>query len=217
MKLKLIHLKTLAKLFVKSNVDYLKTLFLNLKFVDNMGNVLIYKGVHYEFEKTGKIIINKGGLEIGKSWARKAVFPTFLNLGNNSRIIVKGSFSIYEAAYISVSDDASLVLGSGYSNNNLILDCFESIVIGDDVVISKGVTIRDSDNHIIKYPGYVMTKPIKIGNHVWIGMNATILKGVNIGNGAIIAAGAVVNKDVEENSLVGGVPAKVIKKNICWE
>ena len=62
-----------------------------------------------------------------------------------------------------------------------------------------------------------MTKPIKIGNHVWIGINATILKGVTIGDGAIIAAGAVVNKDVEENSLVGGVPAKVIKKNIFWE
>lgn len=62
-----------------------------------------------------------------------------------------------------------------------------------------------------------MTKPIKIGNHVWIGINATILKGVTIGDGAIIAAGAVVNKDVEENSLVGGVPAKILKKNIFWE
>lgn len=54
-------------------------------------------------------------------------------------------------------------------------------------------------------------KPIIIGNDVWIGMNATILDGVNIGNGAIVAAGAVVTKDVPAYAIVGGIPAKVIK------
>lgn len=52
---------------------------------------------------------------------------------------------------------------------------------------------------------------IKIGNDVWIGANVTILDGVNIGNGAIIAAGAVVNKDVDDYAIVGGVPAKLIR------
>lgn len=79
------------------------------------------------------------------------------------------------------------------------------------------MTIRDSDNHIIKEPGFMKTKPIIIGNHVWIGMNAIILKGVKIGDGAIVSAGAVVNRDIPENTLVGGVPAKIIKENICWE
>lgn len=54
-------------------------------------------------------------------------------------------------------------------------------------------------------------KKVTIGNDVWIGTNVTILPGVNIENGAIIAAGAVVNKDVPAYSIVGGVPAKVIK------
>ena len=61
-----------------------------------------------------------------------------------------------------------------------------------------------------------MTQPIIIGNHVWIGMNVTILKGVRIGDGAIVAAGAVVTKDVPENTLVGGVPARVLKTDISW-
>ena len=53
--------------------------------------------------------------------------------------------------------------------------------------------------------------PVRIGNDVWIGGNATILPGVTIGNNVVIAAGAVVTKDVPDNTLIGGVPAKVIK------
>ena len=54
--------------------------------------------------------------------------------------------------------------------------------------------------------------PIHIGKNVWIGANATILAGVTVGDGSVVAAGAVVAKDVEPNTVVGGVPAKFIKK-----
>lgn len=54
--------------------------------------------------------------------------------------------------------------------------------------------------------------PIHIGKNVWIGANATVLAGVRIGDGAVVVAGAVVTKDVEPNTIVGGVPAKIIKK-----
>ncbi len=54
--------------------------------------------------------------------------------------------------------------------------------------------------------------PIHIGKNVWIGANATVLAGVTIGDGAVVAAGAVVTKDVEPNTIVGGIPCKVIKK-----
>ena len=76
--------------------------------------------------------------------------------------------------------------------------------------------MRDSDDHTINGSSKPMTQSIVIGDHVWIGMNVTILKGVRVGNGAIIAAGAVVTKDVPENALVGGVPAKVIKTGVSW-
>ena len=54
--------------------------------------------------------------------------------------------------------------------------------------------------------------PIHIGKNVWIGANATVLAGVTVGDGAVVAAGAVVTKDVEPNTIVGGVPAKLIKR-----
>lgn len=62
-----------------------------------------------------------------------------------------------------------------------------------------------------------MTAPINIGNHVWIGLRAIILKGVTIGDGAVIAAGAVVTNNVPANSVVAGVPARVMSENVNWE
>lgn len=58
-------------------------------------------------------------------------------------------------------------------------------------------------------------KPIHIGNRVWIGSNVVVTHGVTIGDGAVIAAGAVVNRDVAPNTVVGGVPARFIKK-LSW-
>ena len=87
------------------------------------------------------------------------------------------------------------------------------IYIGDNVLIGHNVvlaTLNHEENP--QKRGNLCPAPIKIANDVWIGSNATILPGVAIGEGAIIAAGAVVTKDVEENSIVGGVPAKFIRK-----
>lgn len=83
----------------------------------------------------------------------------------------------------------------------------EGALIGHNVVLA---TINHDPNPARR--GGMTCAPIHIGKNVWIGANATVLAGVSIGNGAIVAAGAVVTKDVEENTVVGGVPAKVIRK-----
>jgi len=64
--------------------------------------------------------------------------------------------------------------------------------------------------------GKSVATPIIIGDHVWIGMNVTVLKGVTIGDGAVVAAGSMVTKDVPPHSLVAGVPAKVVKTDVEW-
>lgn len=86
------------------------------------------------------------------------------------------------------------------------------IFIGDGALIGHNVVLATL-NHA-KSPkdrSTMIPAPIRIGRHVWIGSNATVLPGVTIGDGAIVAAGAVVTKDVPENTIVGGVPATVIR------
>ena len=93
--------------------------------------------------------------------------------------------------------------------------CFQDqggIEIGDNVLIGQQVVLATLNHDLMPEKRANMSPaPIKIGDDVWIGAHATILAGVTIGNGAVIAAGAVVTKDVPANTIVGGVPAKIIK------
>ena len=134
------------------------------------------------------------------------------------------AFDVYAGSRINVNADAKLSLGSGYMNHDCVIDCFSSITIGHGVVISERVVIRDSDNHAIistengelKSDEKPAAAPIVIQDHVWLGMNVIVLKGVTIGEGAIVAAGSVVTKDVPPHCLVAGVPAKVVKTEVTW-
>lgn len=111
-------------------------------------------------------------------------------------------------------------------NYRCILNDCNSIIIGNDVLIAPGVQMNTASHPTLlserltpdwnsasgEYRWRTFAKPIIIGDGCWIGANATIIGGVTIGDGVVVAAGAVVTKDVESNTIVGGVPAKVIKK-----
>lgn len=181
-------------------------------------NIIFYKPVSCYISKSAQIEI--GGkltfnLHCNKNIKNKSA--GYLIIRENSKLTIKNSFDVLAGGTIGVVDNAKLTIGSGYMNMNSKIHCFNEINIGEDVIISENVIIRDSDGHDILYEKYKKSSPINIGNHVWIGLNATILKGVTIGDGAIVAAGSVVTRDVPPNSLVAGVPAKVIKKYIEWK
>jgi len=199
------------KLWVRLNI--LKTVFLSIR--KKAGCIRIYPDVHIHVASTSSIS-GTGVLRLGPKWSGLRYLASEIHLAKHAKLIVNGRFALYTGFHLSVSEGATLVLGEGYVNNKSTIDCFSSITIGNGVVISKGVTIRDSDNHAIDGVKEI-SAPIVIGDHVWIGINATILKGVSIGNGAVVAAGAVVTKDVPANALVGGVPAKVIREGVSWE
>ena len=116
-------------------------------------------------------------------------------------------------ARIFVRKGAYLEIGSNSRINGCHISASERIIIGKNVRISQYVLIMDNDFHqVTDHFADGKKKPIIIEDDVWIAAKATILKGVRIGKGAVIAAGAVVTKDVEPYTLVAGVPAKVIRR-----
>ena len=109
-----------------------------------------------------------------------------------------------------------MTFGQGFTNYGCRISCQNAITIGKKVAIGDEAVIRDYDGHEIEGQKDA-SAPVTIGDHVWIGERATILKGVTIGDGAVVACNAVVTKDVPPNCLVAGVPAKVIRENINWK
>lgn len=102
-----------------------------------------------------------------------------------------------------------------YSNHNLtILDC-SNVIFGNNVFIGPNCSFYTAEHPIdfeTRNKGLEYAKPIKIGNNVWLGGSVTILSGVIVGNNVVIGAGSVVTKDIPDNCIVAGVPAKVIKR-----
>ncbi len=95
----------------------------------------------------------------------------------------------------------------------MVLHADDVIEVGDDCLFAYGVNVITA-GHDYNAPlmrKKIVRKPVRIGSNVWIGVNALILPGVTINDGAVVGAGAVVTKDVSENAIVIGSPARVIK------
>ena len=156
------------------------------------------------------------------------VKKTYLHIGNDC--IINGSF-IFE------SKEGEILIGNHTFIGGSTFISHSKIEIGDNVTIAWGCTIYDHNSHSLDYMerrkdiddqlndirsgqnfianknwASVKSAPIKICNDAWIGMNVIVLKGVTIGEGAIVGAGSVVTKDVPAWTVVGGNPAKIIKK-----
>lgn len=174
--------------------------------------------------RKSKLILSKncrvnvrGQLKLNANCIKPNGRCTILRMDENSQLNVKGDFDVYYGGDIICFKNSTLTLGSGFCNSNIKIRCSSNIKIGNHVAIAHDVTIMDSDAHKIIEEGYLSSKPVIIGDYVWIGSRVMILKGVKIGNGAVIAAGAVVTRDIPPKALAAGIPAKVIKNNIEWE
>ena len=179
-------------------------------------NFFIFRNTDVNISTNALCIIKKY-CSINEPWGKKNLKKNsagVFRLGDFSQFVCN-DMSIHSGCRISVKKGASLILGSGFINSNCEIRCSESISIGENVAIAPEVIIRDSDDHQIV--GSKKTSPINIGNHVWIGTRAMILKGVSIGDNSVIAAGSIVTHDVPSNCLVAGVPAIIKKEKISWE
>lgn len=147
--------------------------------------------------------------------------------GQNCKLTVQQN-SIVHASLSFEKPKAIISIGSSSFIGKSHLVAAKEISIGNNVLISWGVTIVDHNSHSLVYSERskdvldwregkknwenVVIQKVSIGNKAWIGFNALILKGVSIGEGAVVGAGSVVTKDVPPWTIVGGNPAKIIRE-----
>ena len=172
------------------------------------GKKLLLKGMPVIFNKKGASLV------IGDNCCIKSSFLSNL-VGLYSKTII-----------VTRSPDAEIIIGNNVGISGASIYARKSIRIGDNTAIGGNCKILDNDFHPIEYEDrnrlmndpnggdsdLVPSKPIVIGRNCFIGCNSIILKGTILGDGCVVGAGAVVSGKFEENSVIVGNPAKVIKK-----
>lgn len=164
-----------------------------------------------------------GGLRLRKFYYSKFfghsdfVIPDNVTIDEIKNIKIGQCFRVCPDVKIFTENGGEIEIGNNFFANH---NCFfsantEKIIIGNDCLLGPDVLIinsnHDTKRNILIREQANVAKKIEIGNNVWIGAKSIILPGVTIGDNAVIAAGSIVNRNVEPNTLVGGVPAKFIK------
>ena len=156
--------------------------------------------VSYPGLTVGKGVVIQPGTKI------RMLNGTTMKIGD--RTVIQRRCALYSEGTLSIGSDSFIGAGS-------TIVATQSITIGSDALIAANVTIRDQNHATAPGTPYrlqaLLSSPISIGANVWIGVNSAILIGVTVGEGAVIAAGAVVTKDVLTRSVVAGVPARQVK------
>jgi acetyltransferase-like isoleucine patch superfamily enzyme len=149
------------------------------------------------FQRAG-IILVRGGWPL----------PQVENRGGRIEV---GNCAFFSGVRLECWPGAVIRIGTGtYLNRNTEIVAARSVTIGRDCLIARDVLIMDTDQHAV--PGAELAvRPVEVGDEVWIGARAIILKGVTVGRRSVIGAGAVVTKSVPPGSVVVGPAARVLR------
>ena len=120
---------------------------------------------------------------------------------------IQGSAKVWQPWRLTIGDNS-------WIDGNVSLYSVDEITIGANAVISEGAFICTASHDIGSATFELITKPIAIQDYAWVCARATVLMGTTIGEGGIVAAGAVVSRDVEPWTVVGGNPARFVKKRV---
>ncbi len=182
-----------------------------INFPSRLYNYITFKRKKVKFGKNlqvwGKLYIHGfGNIQIGD------------NVVINSSLDSNPTAGGYNS-HFSTGDKGRIVIGNHVGISNCAMTAKEEIIIEDYVLIGSNCMITDTDFHSLDFDERmiddgtgVLIKPVKIGKNAFIGARSIILKGVNIGKNSIVGAGSVVTKDIPENEIWAGNPARFIKK-----
>lgn len=199
-------------------------------------------GRYYEDEYGNRVFGNLQGIEILFSGYCSEVkvmgsirdYGSKIKMHSNARLEIGDGVRFWSyvaegtATKIMVENNASLKIGNKVTfggNNYFAINSYTHCVIGEDCMFSSNTIVRPGDAHPIidGETGMVMNSHMEksvwlsFGEHVWVGERSHIIHGVKIGDGVIIGAGALVNKDIPDRCMVGGVPAQIIREKVVWE
>ena len=185
--------------------------------------ILVYGKIQYWNKGTIHIDINPNSLKtgiisIGKGANLLCPKYDITRINNNGEIVVRGGGKFVCGAKIFVAPKAKLIFGENFHFGwNFRIACFENIKIGDNALFSWNVQLMDSDMHYSIIDNNILknTKPILIGNSVWLANGVSIMKGSNIPDNSCVASQSLVNKDFSNHStiLLAGSPAKVVSES----
>lgn len=171
--------------------------------------------------KQSDVVFNGVGNSVsinGRLW-KTEIFVT----GNNNRVEIKNGVGLNLSKIVVRGNGCSVSIGEGTTFGSAYMVCMgneNSITIGSECMFAENIEVWNTDSHpIFDADGRVInhSKSIAIGNHVWCGKYCKILKGVTIGDGAVIGMQALVTKNIEPNTLNVGIPATAIRKGVNWD
>lgn len=209
------------------NISLLKSMYVNLKcfglkgiklpiLVSRKCRIDLHGKVQLARYSTGQVTIGFGG---SKGVVENAY--SYFGVAAGGTVVFAGKAGISAGSSVRV-DKGMLRVGKNFSTNkNCFIACSEGVTIGNDVTLGWNVNIRDNDGHNIidvKTNSISESKPVTIGNHVWLCSYVDVLKGAYIADDNVVAYRSLVTKSFEEKGmLIGGTPAKIIKTGIRWE
>lgn len=204
------HLRFKKSEFQKLHGIFIVSLFYHLK------GKKIFAAFNSRISRVKNIIVD-GKLFVGLNNAGFLGCTQKTLILNKGIIEIKGNVSIGSGCRIEVGTKATVVLDNCTLNSESDFIIHNGLKIGKGSNISWGCQFLDEDFHEIVDGKKRDQKEIVIGQHVWIGNDVQIMKGVHISDGSVIAAHSIVIESFDEkNLLIGGFPAKIIKKNVVW-
>jgi len=210
-----LHPKKLIKTVCR--VSVIRTLYFSARF---HGRIIVMRRARIRLARGAKISVAPGSrLMLGLNMNHATGVPCSLRLRSNARLTVHGNAEIFHGTLVLVSDNAHLEMGhNSYINFNSTVICYDHIIIGSDCAISWNTNMLDGNAHelVVGEVARARTRPVVIGDKVWIGTGAIILSGVTVGDGAVVAAGSVVTADVPGQTVVAGNPARVVREQVTW-
>ena len=203
------------KIVLFSKISLLKFIWYNFlsRKVERLGKgyLIPYKHALLDIGKGAKIILHDGNFNVNYYLPKNSKAEAYVRMSEGASLEIFGGTSLCYKATIEIKKDAIVTIGSAYINSGAVILAAKEINIGQDVLISREVFIYDADHHPLLDENGKQTnppRPVTIGNHVWIGLKCTIIRGSKIGDGAVISVGSLVAGKIRSGTMAVGSPAR---------